>query len=100
MPGLGGWLPSTIVAVTEENALLTKTFCEFTQNGSNIVVEIELSSTSLDDHIEGSRTYGGIQNITRHKVNVSPRPAHFWSAEILETFSRKLEFSSDFDRLR
>jgi hypothetical protein len=98
--GLGGRLPSTIVAVAEENAILTKTFCEFTQNGSNIVAEIELSSTSLDDHIEGSRTNGGIENITRHKVNVPPGSAHFWFTEVLETFSRKLESSSDLDRLR
>ena len=76
MLGLGGRLPSTIVAVAEENAILTKTFCEFTQNGSNIVVEIELSSTSLYGHIEGSRTKRGIQNIPRHEFNVPPGSAH------------------------
>jgi hypothetical protein len=98
--GLGWWLPCTVVAVAEEDAILTQPLYECTQNDSNIVVEEDLSSTSLDNHIERSRTNGGVQNITHHEVNLSPWPSHSWFTEVLETFSRKLESSSDLDRLR
>ncbi len=80
--------------------MLTKTYCECTQNPSNIGVEVDLSSAALDDHIERSRANGGIQNVTDHKVNVSPCSPHFWFTEVLKTFSRKLKPLSDFERLR